>query len=230
MNDFEIINTAPKRTADRPLAGLTIMTVEDSRLASEVLRCLCLKSGARLRRADCVASARRHLAVYRPSAMIIDIGLPDGSGLDLVRELSRAEPRIPAIIATSGDDLAEASALEAGADAFMPKPIFGLAAFQQTILRYLPISSPDMSVRAVSSEIVKPDLTSLQEDLLHAQEVARSGETEGARLEYLTQFLASLGRAADDPHISATAIDLEGSCQEVFAARIGALARERLAL
>ena len=39
-----------------------------------------------------------------PSAVIVDVGLPDGSGLDLIRELSSARPRVPALIGTSGDE------------------------------------------------------------------------------------------------------------------------------
>ena len=116
-------------TASRPLLGLTILVVEDSRYASETMRLLCLRSGARIRRADCLKSARRHLQVYRPSAVIVDLGLPDGSGLDLISELNRAAPRVGILLATSGDDNAEQAAMAAGADDFLAKPITSLALF-----------------------------------------------------------------------------------------------------
>ena len=36
-----------------------------------------------------------------PSAIIVDVGLPDGFGLDLIRELSSARPRVPALDLTA---------------------------------------------------------------------------------------------------------------------------------
>jgi len=68
MNELEYTSLTPAPTATRPLLGLTILVVEDSRFACDAMRLLCLRSGARIRRADCLRSARRHLQVYRPSA------------------------------------------------------------------------------------------------------------------------------------------------------------------
>jgi DNA-binding response OmpR family regulator len=82
--------------------GLTVLAVEDSRYASEALRLMCLRSGARIRRADCIASAKRHLNVYRPSVAIVDLGLPDGSGLDLIRDHAGGQVARPIVLGTSG--------------------------------------------------------------------------------------------------------------------------------
>ena len=114
-NDLDPLNLMPKPTPNRPLLGLTILIVEDSRYSCEAMRFMALRSGARLRRADSIQSAKRHLRVYMPSAIIVDVGLPDGSGLDLIRELSSARPRVPALIGTSGDELHHTAKLKSGA-------------------------------------------------------------------------------------------------------------------
>ena len=101
LDDF--LMTRPP-TAERPLLGQTLLVVEDSRFACEALRLICQRSGARIRRADSLASASRHLCTYRPGIVVVDVGLPDGSGLDLIRTLANTDPRIPLIMAMSGDD------------------------------------------------------------------------------------------------------------------------------
>ena len=94
----QLLMTRPP-TADRPLLGVMVLVVEDSRYACEAVRLMCQRSGARVRRAESLASANRHLTAYRPRVAIIDLGLPDGSGLTLIEQLARSEPRIDAIIA-----------------------------------------------------------------------------------------------------------------------------------
>jgi len=55
------------------LAGISIMLVDDSRAVSEVIRMMAIRSGARLRRADCLASAQRHMNLFRPDVVITDL-------------------------------------------------------------------------------------------------------------------------------------------------------------
>ena len=52
--------------------------------------------------------------------VIVDIGLPDGNGTELIEEVHVASPRVPVVLATTGDSFGEAVALAAGADAFLP--------------------------------------------------------------------------------------------------------------
>ena len=123
---------------DRPLKGLTLLVVEDSRLASETVRLLSLRSGARIRRADCLRSAARHLRNYRPAAVIVDLGLPDGNGTDLIAQIAGTAPDGPAVLGMSGDPDARGAAMAAGAGAFLAKPVQNLALFQHAILQALP--------------------------------------------------------------------------------------------
>lgn len=132
---------APGRPcASHPLRGLTILSVENGRETCETLRLMCQHSGARLRRADDPFAARRHLRVYRPAAVIVDIGLPDGVGMHLLAGLSRIRPR-PALLATSADPCDTLPAEACGADGFLDRPPESLAAFQRTVLGALSTSA-----------------------------------------------------------------------------------------
>lgn len=234
MDDSDFL--APHRlpTASRPLLGVTILVVEDSRYASEALRLLCLRSGARLRRADCLASARRHLQVYRPTAIMIDIGLPDGSGASLIAELTACTPRIPVILGVSGDEFAGGVALAAGADGFLAKPISSLAAFQTAILAHLPADRQPPGLRLVSDAEVTPDPMAYRDDLAHAAEALGDG-TDTVMLDYVAQFLGGVAHAARDDALSDAAARLAraraaGAGFGTEAARLAGLVQQRIGL
>ncbi len=194
----------PTPTAARPLLGLTVLVVEDSRYACEAIRLLCLRSGARIRRADCLRSARRHLRVYRPSVVIIDMGLPDGDGVDLIAELEEAAQRVQVILAMSGDPETETPAMAAGADGFLAKPITSLATFQECILSLLPPDRRPSGPRVVTDEQIKPDRIAFQDDIAHIAEVLEDPPDERA-LDYVAQFLGGVARSAEDPPLEQAA-------------------------
>ncbi len=211
---------------ERPLQGVTLLLVEDSRFACEAIRLMCLRSGARLRRADCLGSARRHLQCYRPTVVIADIGLPDGSGLDLIGTLARQCPRVPALIAMSGDAGAEAAALGAGADLFLAKPVENLAAFQQAVLSLLP-DRPQSA--AGDATPFSPDRAALRDDLAHAAALL-APQAEGD-LDYVAQFLKGLALSAHDADLRAAAEALLADHGQNAAplGRVNGLLRDRLA-
>ncbi|SEN22475.1 Response regulator receiver domain-containing protein [Loktanella fryxellensis] len=197
MDNLSSLLTTRAPTAQRPLLGLTVLVVEDSRFACEAMRMLCLRSGARIRRADTLASARKHLSVYRPTVVIVDVGLPDGSGTALIRALSQGLPRIDVILGTSGDLTAEDAVIAAGADGFVAKPMASLAAFQAAILMHLPPDRQPPGPRMVSRDRVEPDLLAYRDDLSHAADVLDHDDSPQT-LDYVTQFLSGVATSAKD--------------------------------
>ncbi len=230
LDDF--MQTRPP-TANRPLLGLTVLVVEDSRFASEAMRLLCLRSGARIRRADTLQSAQRHLAVYRPCAVIVDIGLPDGSGVDLIRDLTQSSPRVDVVLGTSGDPDGESLALKAGADGFIAKPISNIGFFQSKILEHLPKDRQPKGLRVLTDDVVVPDEVALRDDLTAAA-MALADANNKRTLKYVTQFLGGLARSADDPNLekeTQALAQMDGSSTAVDGQveRIAAMVRDRIA-
>lgn len=232
MEDKDPFALRAAPTARRPLLGLTVLVVEDSRFACETMRLMCLRSGARIRRADCLRSARRHLQVYRPSVVIIDLGLPDGSGVDLIEELTNASPRVSALLGLSGDDGKEDLAIHAGADGFLAKPLISLAEFQQAILAILPETQRPTGVRAVPDEMIAPDPAAYRDDMSHVADLL-DGEADGPLLDYVAQFLGGVARSAHDTLLAEAAKKLHEDRAQGRTARdavntLTSLVRERI--
>lgn len=223
----------PRRpTAERPLLGQTVLVVEDSRFAGEALRLMCLKGGARIRRADCLHAAARHLQTYRPSVVIADFGLPDGSGTGLIAQLSATRPRVPVLLALSGDPEAEEAALAAGADGFLAKPLGSVAAVHAQILSHLPAEQRPMGLRTVRDQPILPGAEALQDDLCHVADLL-DGPDDADTRAYAAAFAFGLGRSIGDGPLIQSARSardaLRGGtpCGPAFA-ELAALVRTRL--
>ena len=214
-------------TREHPLLGMTVLVVEDSRFASDAMRLMCLRSGARIRRADCLCSARKHLKVYRPSVVIIDLGLPDGSGLELIKDLNEARPRVSVLLGMSGDTSLHDSALAAGADGFLGKPLANLGYFQQTILTQLGANPLTAPLRPVEDLEVEPDLIAYQDDISHAAVLLREQRNESS-LEYATQFISSIAKSAGDKPLERATKSLSKATAQGYVPR--SIVRELLSL
>ena len=222
----------PRPSAMRPLLGLTVLVIEDSRYACEAMRLLCLRSGARIRRADSLRAARRHLRVYRPSVVIIDLGLPDGSGLDLIESLAQSTPRPEVILGTSGNTGAEEMVIAAGADGFMGKPINSLALFQELLLSRLPAERQPVGPRVVPAEKINPDPIAFQDDMAHVADVLEDKSDEKT-LDYIAQFIAGVARSAKDRPLEQAAMALAakravGGPAALETAKLSGMVQERL--
>jgi DNA-binding response OmpR family regulator len=180
-----------------------VLLVEDILTAGEAVRLMCITSGARLRRADCITSARRHLRIYRPDVAIVDMGLPDGDGAELIAELAQASPRTETIIGLSADLSRATAAMEAGADSFIEKPLNSVAGFQSAILMNLPNHRRPMDIRLLPDLAFEADQRALQEDLVHALDLLNNKER--VQPGYLAAFIAGVARTASDPTLEQAA-------------------------
>lgn len=193
------------------LFAVTILLVEDSRSASEAIRLFAAESGARVRRADSLHAASRHLAIYRPSVVMVDLGLPDGDGMALVRHLAGASTPIGAIIALSGMEpsLWQAEAIASGAAACLEKPIASLRSFQECVLGVLPDAESrrrpeerDLALHGRASV-----RAALDEDLRRARallsEALPAGDAD--TVAYCAQFVGSVGEMLADGDLRAAA-------------------------
>ena len=96
-------------------------------------------------RAASLAEAKAALAGQRFSLLVLDVNLPDGSALDLVRGLRAAGDETPVILLTANDlELDEVTGLEAGADDYITKP-FSLAVLRARVNAQLRRSAPTIS-------------------------------------------------------------------------------------
>ncbi len=168
------------------------------------------RSGSRLRRADSLRVARRHLAIYRPDVVMIDLGLPDGSGVDLIRELRMAGAWVPGIVAVSGDDggSARSEAMEEGANCFLAKPLVDLASFQQVIRALVDRDSPPKPfVPQIVTGPMRLDMRAFVDDLGHVGgQLNRALQgNDRQKLRYLAQFTRSIAQTAQDHELMESA-------------------------
>jgi two-component system, OmpR family, phosphate regulon response regulator OmpR len=160
-----------------------VLLIDDDHRLSAMLRDYLRPQGFELQCAESLVAGRAALKADAPEALILDGMLPDGDGLDLIREL-RATPkhrRLPLLMLTArGDPLDRIVGLELGADDYLPKPFEArelLARLKALLRRSAPDTGGDEVLRFGQLEIdlgarqarlrgLACDLTSHQFELL----------------------------------------------------------------
>lgn len=99
-----------------------ILLIEDETAITEPLAEALEREGFTARVAGTAADGLRMASEATPDLVLLDIGLPDGSGLDVCRELRR-EGELPVIMLTArGSEADRVAGLEMGADDYVVKP------------------------------------------------------------------------------------------------------------
>ncbi|AOZ04310.1 DNA-binding response regulator (plasmid) [Cupriavidus sp. USMAHM13] len=102
---------------------MRVILIEDEPWLGEAVRDQIEKDGHPTDFVASLAEARRHLAAANYDLILLDLLLPDGRGLDFLRELRAGGSTVPVIILTALDQVSNRIAgLNAGADDYLVKP------------------------------------------------------------------------------------------------------------
>lgn len=106
------------------VSQVRILVIEDDRGIAEGLALLLRHAGYATDVCATLACAGAALAAERFDLVLLDLGLPDGDGLDWLQRFRRADTGLPVLVMTARDALADrVSGLDSGADDYLVKPV-----------------------------------------------------------------------------------------------------------
>lgn len=159
-----------------------VILIEDEVQIRRFVRAALEAQGWQVHEAD---TARRGLAdagTRKPDLLIVDLGLPDGDGIDVIRDV-RGWSNVPIMVLSArANEVDKIAALDAGADDYLTKP-FGLGELMARVRANL------RRPRTVSAEAQSDVIT-------QADAVFRFGDVEVNRLERIVR------RAGSEVHLT----------------------------
>ena len=122
-------NRPPERADAHPgpaiAPALVVLVIEDEAPIRRFLRASLDSQGYRLVEAATAADGLREAGTRQPDVVLLDLGLPDLDGLEVIRRL-REWTTVPIIVLSArGQERGKVAALDAGADDYLSKP-FGV--------------------------------------------------------------------------------------------------------
>ncbi len=175
----------------------SVLIVEDEREIRRFIRTALESDSYRVHEAETLARGAVDAATRKPDLVILDLGLPDGDGLDFVRDLRTWSAMPVLVLSARSTELDKVGVLDAGADDYLTKPfsVAELLARVRALLRRARPGSDDGSAQVCFG--------ANQVDLAR-RAVKRHGEpVRLTPLEYrlLCALLASTGRVLTHRHL-----------------------------
>lgn len=147
-----------------------VLVVEDEPPMRRFIRASLESHGYRVLECDRISEATKLLTSHNPEVMLLDLGLPDGDGIELTRRV-REWSRVPIIVISArGREEDKVLALDAGADDYLTKP-FGvneLLARMRVALRHASLAAAPSAPEVLELGDVRLDLA--------RREVTRDGQ------------------------------------------------------
>jgi len=108
---------------------INVLIIEDEQAIRRFLRSALEGDGLRVHEAETLQRGLLEAATRKPDLVILDLGLPDGDGIDFIRDF-RQWSQVPVIVLSArAEETDKITALDAGADDYLSKP-FGIGELQ----------------------------------------------------------------------------------------------------
>jgi two-component system KDP operon response regulator KdpE len=105
------------------VSGQRVLVVDDEPQILRALRTGLRAAGYEVETADTAERALAAAGLRPPDAVILDLILPDGTGIDVARELRKWSSAPVIVLSAVGEEREKVAALDAGADDYVTKPI-----------------------------------------------------------------------------------------------------------
>jgi two-component system KDP operon response regulator KdpE len=139
-----------------------VLVVDDEQQILRALRTSLRAAGYEVDTADTAEGALAAAAMRPPEAVILDLVLPDGTGIDVAREL-RSWTSAPVIVLSAvGEEREKVAALDAGADDYVTKPVGIdelLARLRAVLRRTTPSAEPVIELDDLVVDLQKRSVT-----------------------------------------------------------------------
>lgn len=153
---------------------ISILAVDDEESILALMELRLAAEGYRVAKAISAKSANRLIATEDFDIAVIDVGLPDGDGLDLVRKLRNCSRCGIIVVSGRGEITDRILGLEVGADDYIVKPFHfhDLIARIRALMRRLPARTPTSTLEDSVRRFGEYEINSL------TRQVLRDGGTE----------------------------------------------------
>jgi two-component system KDP operon response regulator KdpE len=153
-----------------------VLVIEDEPGIRAVLRVLLAAQGYRCIEADTALRAEIEARSHKPDLLLIDLGLPDGDGLKVIRRVREWSPVPIVVLSARTMEEQKVAALDAGADDYIVKPFSApeLLARLRAALRRVTHATPSATLR----------FGGLRVDLARRESRGANGEIHLTPLEY----------------------------------------------